>query len=1274
MFLKFSLAFLKHGSLWIYRLATAAVLLAGVSFVALVLGLRYYILPNVDAYRAPIERTLTRAAGQAVAIGSITGNWQGYRPELHFRDVKVLDIQGQPALQLERVDAVLAWISLLTAQVRFESLEVHGPRLEIRRDTGGVIHVAGLAMGQSDGQSGFGDWLLAQRQILIRDADIVWLDELRKAPELRIEKVNFRLDNSGRTHQFGLSGLPPAAVASAINARGELSGLTARDLQAWNGRLYVEFGQVNLSPAQAWIDTPLEISSGTGSLRLWLELAGSRVRSATADVGLANVRARLEPDLPELVLASLAGRLGWQDDGRRREISASSLAFTTTEGLTLAPMRFTFARTGEAGSADRRSELRVERLDLAPVVQLAGFLPLPAVLRDRLEQSAPTGMIDRGEFSWTGAFDRTLPYVARAAFSGLSLRPEGALPGVHGLSGQIDASERGGRVALSVTAGSLDLPKVFQEPVPLDVLSAGATWIFRDGQTHVTVKNAAFTNEHGAGSVHGSYHTEAAGRGVVDLTGTLVRADARHVWRYVPVTAPVTQAWLKKALLAGQSRDVRIRLKGRLGDFPFEDEKKGLFELIAGVNGATLDYAGGWPPLTDVTGELRFRGRKMEVRPQSGSLLGIKLTDVRVSIPELGKRDEHLLVNGTADAQTEQFLRFVESSPIAAHIDRFTEQIEAKGDARLSFDLDLPLHRSAEAKVAGELVVRDNEVVINPRIPELDKFNARIAFAREAGNKGSLRITEGRALLLGNPVTFEAVNQTEGGVALKLGGTLDAVRLADLSNLAPLRFLSGQFAWTGNVTVRNKVATMRFDSDLAGLESSLPAPLMKAAQSKLPLRIDLRERAGRQGVLMLSLGSIASAQLAIDGGATDGIRRGMVSLGGQATLPDGDGLWIKGKLDHLDLDAWNAVLAGSGSGKAAPDIAGIDLEIGNLTFSRRQFHDLKINVVGKRDTWQGTLAGREIAGQVAWASEDEGRLVARLSKLVLPAPVTGLTPPPPVAGESLPSLDIYADSFTFEGKDLGKLTVRADPEKSGWTLQQLDVVNADSTLQVSGRWIIEGEQRTDVKVRLDAVDIGKFFTRLGYPDGIKGGSASLEGPASWSGGPTRLDIRSLSGSLKLEAKDGRFQQIKPGVAKLLGIVSLQSLPKRFSLDFDDIFRKGFTFERITANLEIASGVAHTEDFRMEGSAAKVSMRGTVDLAAETQNLELRVTPSLSESIAVAGAIVNPAIGLAALIAQKALKDPFSSIAALEYTVTGPWTDPVVTRVARGTENAQPRGR
>jgi uncharacterized protein YhdP len=217
---------------------------------------------------------------------------------------------------------------------------------------------------------------------------------------------------------------------------------------------------------------------------------------------------------------------------------------------------------------------------------------------------------------------------------------------------------------------------------------------------------------------------------------------------------------------------------------------------------------------------------------------------------------------------------------------------------------------------------------------------------------------------------------------------------------------------------------------------------------------------------------------------------------------------------------------------------------------------------------------------------------------------------------------------------------------------------------MNGRWVIAEASRTDVTVLLEVSDVGKFFGRMGWPDAMQGGTATIEGPLAWTGNPTRFDIPSLSGQLKLEAKKGRFKQIEPGVAKLLGILSLQALPRRVTLDFRDVFSKGFSFDRISANMKIASGVAETQDFLMLGSAARVAMQGHVDLAKETQDLVVRVTPSLSEGIAIAGAIVNPAIGVAALIAQKALKDPLSQIASFDYELTGTWIDPTIRRVSK----------
>jgi uncharacterized protein YhdP len=149
------------------------------------------------------------------------------------------------------------------------------------------------------------------------------------------------------------------------------------------------------------------------------------------------------------------------------------------------------------------------------------------------------------------------------------------------------------------------------------------------------------------------------------------------------------------------------------------------------------------------------------------------------------------------------------------------------------------------------------------------------------------------------------------------------------------------------------------------------------------------------------------------------------------------------------------------------------------------------------------------------------------------------------------------------------------------------------------------------------------------------------------------------------------------VGRLLGVLSLQALPRRISLDFRDVFSEGFAFDSVAGEVRMQSGIMHTDDFRLVGPAAAVNIAGDVDLAGETQQLKVRVQPSLSTGVSAGAAalfIANPLIGAAVgagtLLAQKMLNNPLDKLFSYEYAVSGSWDDPVVTRTgARETSAA-----
>src|SRR5204862_7826185 len=189
---------------------------------------------------------------------------------------------------------------------------------------------------------------------------------------------------------------------------------------------------------------------------------------------------------------------------------------------------------------------------------------------------------------------------------------------------------------------------------------------------------------------------------------------------------------------------------------------------------------------------------------------------------------------------------------------------------------------------------------------------------------------------------------------------------------------------------------------------------------------------------------------------------------------------------------------------------------------------------------------------------------------------------------------------------------------------------------------------------------------------IRGGRGQLSGQISWMGSPFAIDYASLAGQVNVAIDAGQFLKVEPGAARLLGVLSLQSLPRRLALDFRDVFQEGFAFDNITGDVTIAQGVARTNNLRMRGVQAAVLMEGSADIEHETQDLRVIVVPEINAATAsLAYAVINPAIGLGTFLAQVLLRKPLVAAGTREFRVTGPWGDPKIDKVERKLTDAVP---
>ena len=74
----------------------------------------------------------------------------------------------------------------------------------------------------------------------------------------------------------------------------------------------------------------------------------------------------------------------------------------------------------------------------------------------------------------------------------------------------------------------------------------------------------------------------------------------------------------------------------------------------------------------------------------------------------------------------------------------------------------------------------------------------------------------------------------------------------------------------------------------------------------------------------------------------------------------------------------------------------------------------------------------------------------------------------------------------------------------------------------------------------------------------------------------------MTGQMHVDVESGQFLKADPGLAKLLGVLSLRSLPRRLTLDFRDVFSEGFARLTSCAATCREQGVATTNNLQMKG--------------------------------------------------------------------------------------------
>ncbi|CDE46342.1 putative exported protein [Sutterella sp. CAG:351] len=1313
-------AFWKHPRGWLRVIAATLIglyLLAALFIIAL----RFVVLPHVNDYRDEISAYLSKTLKANVRIGEISPAWDTYWPKLTLKNVEISSDASPRALRVPEAEGDLDWSSIPRLTPIFVNLSIKSPDLTVTRLSGAKFDIGGITVdfGTESDSGGFISWLLAQKQIHLSGSRILYRDASNtEFPTIELQDGRISYIKSLKSWNTGLQGnlAVGGQTAEPLDIRFSIRRHPFRradDWKKWDGRIYASFSQKDLMPVVRALPEKLPVREAGAHGTLWADYANASISRLLGTLDLDNLKPASASDRAFSVSASALfdGKLDKKQNLASITIPQLSIQSSGNPARTLkADARISLSddHTHDTVNAVGDS-LGLKETAAA----LEGFAP-KSDAASLMRQMTPTGQLENFRFALLGSPKGTPVWDFTSDFRDVSFRdipdrdPEiPGMPGVRHLNGSIAANPETGMVKAWGENGEASFPGIFPDPrVPFRKLSGTAFWSvspklelnFRDIELHnqdINIKGDADWIDTG-------------GSGTIRVTATAANSLVKSAYKYVPTLAGAGIIdWLHQALLGGVARNAAVEWYGPIDRFPYNgrDAKSGLFLVTGNFRNSSLDFlpsdkrtetgarviGGDWPIVSRVNGQFLFEADRMVIAGDTGISDQVPLHGVIAEIPHMGGHapDSNLFISGRAAGSSQQMLHYLTQSPVSGWLDHFLDPARATGTGSLSLALSIPLSAPERTLVAGTVRLDNNRVDLGNSIPEFDNASGTIRFTQ--GNfwsdglnasvwgipaQGTLRMADDDSILVDA--------KTRAGIA-------DLKRL--FGSDGSLDPLLAHFSGSSDAQVHVRVAdgsnlAFTVNSDMKGIAVDFPHPFKKSADETLPAVFTWDTNKDGTVSLTAKAGSVLNALATMKPLKTEGYEplNAAVGVGEAAKLPK-KGLSVRVTTDRINVNHWQQELEPITNSPAVAKsqlplpITEIRAKTKNLVIGHRSFPDVSLAIEPEGDWWLASLHSASASGNVRYRAASGRRpaeIRGELSHLYIPEEggtrfrrYIATTP-----AEQLPSMDLRIRDLQLEDMKLGSIAIMASSAATSdgghvWTLKNLSADNGAAKLTASGSWTKNSKENlTKVSAELISRDTGRLLKELSAPSGvISGAPGEVYLNLSWKGAPQDFNAANLNGDLVSHIRSGRFLQVDPGLAgRFLSLLSMQSLLKRLTLDFRDVFGKGFSFDTIDMTGQIHSGVLTSKNMSISGSAASIVAEGSVSLPRQRVNAKVLVLPDIHiEGPALALTLANPIAGIGGFIASFGLKVPLSHILSSEYVVEGPFDNLSVTKANSGTQ-------
>ena len=1247
----------------------AAYAAAGVVILlAIAVGLFRLFLPRLPEYQDEIKDWASAAIGMQVEFSGMDARWGLSGPELKFYGAELIRPGSQTRLLVaQEVGVGVSLMRLLRDRTLVvDTVTIRNTSIELRQLDDGSWQIQGAAPGDLfpaapvDAENiGSIDVIGVNIEIqLIRPGDEQPTFFHVSRMQVRNDDMRIALDADIRL---------PEHIGSQMTL--SATQILAGDQRSWN--ILLEADDLELVGVSELLpDERYRFSSGRGDLDLALAYMNERIVSATANIDFENVAFGAGPAF------DISARFDVNNDIDGWLVAVDELRMTTPDG--------DWPRSSLRLETSIDHDGNVVMLDASASYFNLSDIELPMYWlsdehRQILDELRPDGIIRNLQLTLSDMDTDTLRFSVAVDLEEVGFSARDKIPGIRGFSGSLRADHASGLLEIDANYMSLSLPRWLNEPVDIDAASGTVIWRRSGERTtilsdSISIRNSVFESNSDIEIV-----IDGANSPVIDLASTWSIDDIAAAKRYIPQTIlkPKLYNWLQNALVSGQIPRGTTQFHGPLDKFPF-DGGEGRMLIEASVRNTVLQYSPLFPPAEISELEVLLENTRLFTDSNRSINRGNAVVDAVVEIVDL--RRPVLTIQSYSTGTLETVRDFSANSPIGKVFGGQLDRVTVSGDASISMDLMVPILDWRSFEFTARILSNNGSLAIEGLDAPITELSGSVTIQKDLITSELLR---GR--FLGEPVSIELMNappdEPNFRILAHATGSATATGLVEELGVPLAGRLNGRTDYTVDILFprANPEApsplSVRVRSDLSGISLDLPMPFAKTANEVREFSGELNFMPGGQRIESRgeSVGQFAWDIAFIKELDVWDFDRGTLVLGDEPmSEPDVRGLHIRGRVQEVRLEDWLQSSRPDGMQLGAAErVRSIELEIEHLYLLGQHLLDHRVRVDRSARDWLVQIDGEMITGSVfvPYDFSADRVLVLDMERLVLPGDDTldeaeqseDFTPIDP---RGLPAISLKTAEFGLGERMFG--AVEAEFRRTPEGLIADSIVARDTTFEIvsNGRWVADADDpsgyRSFITASLTSSDVEQTMQRLNYQPGISSDDMGILVDVSWSGGPRMNFLSSLDGEIKVRLGSGQLNEVEPGAGRVFGLMSIAALPRRLSLDFSDVFERGFGFDKIEGEFILDDGVAYTCNLSLEGPAAAIAIVGNADLVEREYDQTALVSASFGNTLPVVAAVVaGPQVAAALLLFSQIFKDSLQDIGQVFYSVTGSWDEPSI---------------